>query len=207
MATIMTKTSRLSVSEKCERGRTIITMSTDNPDVPGNAPFVAAFAEAQDGLAAAELALALLRSSLEEGLIRRDGMEKLWDQRIGQLAGFTQAATGGNRVAITGTGFGVRERNAKPQPLPAPSFLTATTNGSPGKTKLTWEPLDGAASYLVEMCPDVFGEAAWTQVDTPTKSSCELNGAEPGKPCWFRVAGVNPTGQSPWSAPACRQVM
>jgi len=47
----------------------------------------------------------------------------------------------------------------------------------------------------------------WTDLPMSTKSSCEVDGAEPGKVAWFRVAAVNTAGQGPWSAPAQRPVM
>jgi len=119
------------------------------------------------------------RGSLNRKLPRRWRSEP---QRIAQLAGFTQAATGGSAVAIASAGFRVRERNAKPQPLEMPEFLRAMTNGSPGKTRLTWQGLDGAVTYLVEMSTSPYGDGEWTQVATPTKSSCEVDGAEPASP-------------------------
>ena len=74
-------------------------------------------------------------------------------------------------------------------------------------SKIKWDPAYGAKSYLVEQSPDPITEKSWVQVDTPTKSSCEIEGAEPGKILWFRVAGVNATGAGPWSEPAKRPVM
>ena len=39
------------------------------------------------------------------------------------------------------------------------------------------------------------------------KSMCDTNGVEPGKRVWYRMAGVNGRGQSPWSEPTPRPVM
>jgi len=57
------------------------------------------------------------------------------------------------------------------------------------------------------MCPDPIDEENWKQTLSATRSSCELDGAQPGKRCWFRVAGISSTGQGPWSHPASRPVM
>jgi hypothetical protein len=207
MAIITTNTSRLSVVEKCERGTTIITMSTDNPNVPGNAPLLAEFSAVQDELYAAELAVMSARQTLAQMVIARDAVEKRWDGKIAQLAGFTQAATGGKATAISSAGFGVRGVNARPQPLPAPENLQASTNGFPGRTKLTWDVLDGAMVFLVEMTLDPNGQVDWKRMKTSTKTTCEVDGAIPGKPAWFRIAAVNPAGQGPWSVAAMRPVM
>jgi hypothetical protein len=75
------------VNEKCESGRSIIIASRNNPDVPGNAPFAAAF---------------------------------------------TQAATGGNPVAITGAGFRVREKLLNNILLPIRRFARCAPPGAGG---------------------------------------------------------------------------
>ena len=205
MALITTNASRLSVVDKCARGTVIITSSTDNPLVPGNAGQLAAFAGNQAALVAKNAEVEVARATLATLLAERDVAEEKWDRGVAHLAGVTEALTQGDRTAMLSAGFGVRGRNTPPQPLSAPEAVQATTNGSPGKTKLRWQGLDGAVSYSVEMntTPDKEG---WRHVTTTTKSSCEVDGAEPGKPCWFRVAGVNPLGRGPWSSPALRPV-
>ena len=207
MAITTTNTSRLPVLNKCERGASIITMSTDNPLVPGNAGQLASFSTAQDALVDSNAEVEAVRAKLAEVLARRDAAEQEWDREIALLAVTTQAATKGDTGAMLSAGFGVRGRNTPPQPLPAPENVTAATNGSPGTTKVRWPGLPGAVSYLVEMSTDPFARTGWRQVATPTKASCEVEGAEPGRPAWFRVAGVNPLGTGPWSAPAQRPVM
>lgn len=207
MAIVTTNTSRLPVTEKCARGATIVTMSTDNPRVPGNAAALAAFSAVQDELVAANLAVESARQTLSELLSRRDDIEKRWDRGIAQFAGVTEALADSDPTGILSTGFGVRITNGRPQPLPAPVGVRAATNGSPGKTKLSWDVLDGAVLYFIEMSLDPGVPDTWQYRTTSTKASCELDGAKPGKPAWFRIAAVNATGQSPWSAPAQRPVM
>lgn len=207
MPIITTHTSRLPVLEKCVRGQIIIGMSTDNPRVPGNAAAVAAFSALQDELVATNAALEVARSTLNELLAKRDTAEKRWDRGVAQLAVTTEALTNSNPVDILSTGFGVRPTDGRPQPLPAPGGLQAATNGSPGKTKLRWDGSHGAVIYLIEMSLDAGDPVTWKFKTTSTKTSCEVEGAEPGKPAWFRIAAVNAIGQGPWSGPAQRPVM
>lgn len=207
MAIITTNTSRLPVVDKCQRGATIITLSTDNPNVPGNAEALAAFSAIQDELVAANAAVIAAQSTLRALLAQRDAVEKRWDRGISQFAGITEALADSDPQAIVSTGFGVRVTTGRPQPLPAPTGLAAATNGSPGKTRLSWSVLDGALIYFVEMSLDEGVPANWRRVTMSTRATCELDGAQPGKPAWFRVAAVNATGQSPWSVPAQRPVM
>ena len=205
MALITTNTSRLSVVDKCTRGSVIITGSTDNPLVPGNAAQLAAFAENQAALVAKNAEVELARTTLAALLVERDVAEAEWDRGISLLASLTEALTQADPAAMLSAGFGFRGRNTPSQPLPAPEQVQAMTNGSPGKTKLRWQGLDGTVSYSVEM-NTTLDPQGWRHVTTATKSSCEVDGAEPGKPCWFRVAGVNPLGRGPWSSPALRPV-
>lgn len=207
MSLITTHTSRLSILEKCSRGELVITKSMDNPLVPGNAEQLADFVQRQEALVAKNAEVEAARTALATVLIERDAFEQEWDRGIALLATFTEAATRGDQSAILSAGFGVRGRNAPPQPLTAPEAVSARTNGTPGTTKLNWTGLDGTVAYVVEMSPDPATPAGWRPVAFPTKASCEVPGAEPGKQCWFRVAGVNPLGRGPWSAPALRPVM
>ncbi len=63
-----------------------------------------------------------------------------------------------------------------------------------------------AVIYLMEM---ILGPAPgeWKFKTTSTKTSCEIDGAEPGKRAWFRISAVNAAGQGPWCEPALREVM
>jgi len=75
----------------------------------------------------------------------------------------------------------------------------------PDQTHL--HPVDGALIYILQMCLQPQPEDGWTDLPISTKSSCEVDGAEPGKIAWFRGAAVNTAGQSPWSTAAQRPVM
>lgn len=207
MATITTNTSNLNVLQKCEKGQSIITKSTANPLVPGNTAALASFSTKQTALVAGNAAVVTARETLTQLITQRNAGEDAWDSEVALLASFTESATGGVATSILSAGFGVRGPGTPPQPLPAPEGVVAGTNGSPGNTKVRWSALAGAVSYLVQVSPDPITAQSWKTVATPTRSSCETNGIDPGKVYWYRVAGVNPVGQGPWSAPACREVM
>jgi hypothetical protein len=188
------------------KGAIFILKSTNNPLVPGNGPCLAAFSAAQTALAAAVQNVASLRDSLRQAVTQRGEAELDWDTKVMCLAAFTEAVTDGGAVAIESAGFGVRAGRTPAQPLGAPVNLMVETNGKPGVSKLTWM-LDGAKSFLVEMTATPDDAASWEQALVTTKATCEIPGAAPGQPCWFRVAGVNAAGQGPWSAVAPRPVM
>lgn len=207
MATITTNISGLNILQKTEKGITLISMGTDNALVPGNAASLAAFSAAQDALFTANADVQATRDTLAHQIALRDAAELDWNDKCTKLATFTQMATGGVETSILSSGFGVRGPNVPKPPLSAPANVSASLNGSPGNTKVKWTGVTGAVSYLVEMSPDPMTPTSWVQVATPTKTSCDAAGAQPGKLAWFRVAGVNNTGAGPWSTPAQREVM
>ena len=186
MSIIVTNTSKLPVLDKLAKGQDIITKSTANPNVPGNTAVLTAFSTAQT---AREVAL------------------ETWTAKLNALASFTESATSGDAGKIESAGFAVRAPRTPPQPLPAPTGVVASTNGTPGHTLLDWPPLAGAKSYNVEISPDPITPTSWAFACSCTTSRADVNGAEPGKLYWYRVAGVNGKGQGPWSAFVPRPVM
>lgn len=207
MANIALNVNRLPIADKVVRGQEIITLSTNNPDVPGNAAALAEFSEAQEALIAANNAYESHREETKNLLDRRKDALAAWITALTGLAGVTENVTQGNPTKITSAGFSVRGEPTPPQPLPAPVNLLAQTNGRPGVTKLSWEAMNDVAVYIIQMSTDPLNEAGWEIVGSSTKSRCEISGAQPGKPVWYRVAAVNGAGQGPWSAPALRPVM
>jgi hypothetical protein len=181
-------------------------MGTNNPLVPGNAACLAMFTTAQAGLVSANEAVNVAREALREAYIDRDAAEAEWDDKVTCLCAFTESATEGNPGAIVSAGFGVRAQRTPPQPLGAPQNVTVQTNGSPGVSRLSYR-LSGADTFLIERSMDPVTPINWEQVLATTKTSCEIPGGDPGKRCWFRIAGVNAAGQGPWSEPASRPVM
>jgi hypothetical protein len=207
MAIIATNTTRLPILDKLMKGQDIITKSTGNPNVPGNAAALTAFTNAQADLEAANTAYESNRQTGVQLLAARDVALLAWNTALNGLAGVTENATGGEAVKILSAGFDVRGPATPKPPLGAPTDLLAMTNGSPGVTKLTWSPLDGARLYVIQQNPNPTVDTGWAQVATSTKARCETNGVEPGSEMWYRVAGVDSTGQGPWSAPTSRPVM
>ena len=207
MSLITTHSNKLPISKKILKGQDVITKSTENPNVPGNEAAVAAFATAQEELIRANAEEMAARGTLKEKMTARDDAAANWMARLNGLAAFTASATGGTKEKIQSAGFRVRAARTPTQTLPAPAKVVARTNGKPGHTQLRWPPLHGAKSYVVQRCADPMTEEGWEFAMSCTAASADVNGAEPGRNCWYRVAGVNGKGQGPWSAPGCRPVM
>ena len=207
MSIIAINVRKLALSEQILKGQDIITKSTENPDVPGNAAAVTAFSTAQTGLETAVAAEIAARTAVPPTMSARETARENWLEKLTALASFTQSATGGDMTKIESAGFSVRPPRTPPQPLPAPTNVKAKTNGTPGHTALSWGPLAGAKSYVVQISPDPITANSWEFSCNCTMAHVDVNGADPGQRSWYRVAGVNAKGQGPWSEPASRPVM
>jgi len=204
---IACKVSLLTIPEKIVKGQDIITKSTNNPLVPGNTEGVADLNTAQTALVAANAAYEAARQTCKQRMADREAATAAWTAKVNALAGVTEAITEGNEVAILSAGFDVVAPRTPPQPLAAPVNVRAETNGEPGHTIVSCDPLEGAKSYLVQKTTDPDAAEGWETVATPTKATCDTNGVTPGTRAWFRMAGVNARGRGPWSEPTPRPVM
>ena len=180
MSTATTNIARLNVVQKLNKGANIIASGTNNPLVPGNGPLLAEFTTAQTELTAKNAAVDAARDALKQAYIERNATETTWNEKVTMLCTFTEVATGGDAAAIISAGFGVRAGRTPTPALGAPDGVLAKTNGSPGITKLSWNPLAGATYYVVEQSPSPITADSWVPVTTSTRSNCETDGADPG---------------------------
>ncbi len=207
MGTIAINTSGLPVLQKLAKGQTIITKSTNNPDVPGNTAVLALFSTAQTKLDAANAKWEAHKQAGAMIMAERDAAETEWDGTIVGLAAFTQSATGGSAPKILSTGFDVKAEPAPPQPVGQVMEVRVSFNGMPGYSKVGWKRESNADAYVVQRSPDPITEASWANQGTVTEAKFEGNGVVPGQKYWYRVAAVNRLGQGAWSEPALRPVM
>jgi hypothetical protein len=207
MKQVVLNVNGLTGSEQIDKGAVVITKSTDNPSIPGTADELAAFVTAHGNLETAHAASEAARAEAKAKTAARAAALRVWKAKLKLLAVKIEDVTEGEEAAVLSTGFELRSDATPAQALGAPLLVQAATNGTPGMTKLSWEPLEGADWYIVETCADPMTPDGWEQIDTPTKANCTVEGAEPGKVRWYRVAGVNSVGQGPWSDPAARPVM
>lgn len=207
MSHIAINISKLSIPDKIVKIQAILGKSTNNPSVPGNADEVADLAAALAALISANGAYEAARQTCKQMMANRETALATAVAKVGALASITELVTEGNAAFILSAGFDVR---AEPTPVPelsAPINVRAETNGTPGHTYVSCNPLTDAKGYLVQKCPDPLTEAGWVTVAAPTKASCDTNGVQPGMKTWYRMCGVNARGQGPWSEPALRPVM
>jgi hypothetical protein len=207
MSILVLNISTLTNPQKLAKGYSVISLSTDNPNVPGNEAPLALFSTAQDGLQAA------FDAAEEARMISKQRTEALqvalaqWATSLSGLGGFTQNATGGDAEKILSAGFDVRGEPAPPHPVGQVLGVRVSFNGTPGYSTVTWNRDPHADAYMVQCSPDPITPTSWVNKGTVTRNRYEGTGATPGQLCWYRVAAVNAMGQGAWSEPALRPVM
>ena len=207
MPTIAANTYRLPIAQKLARGQTIITKSTDNPNVPGNATVLATLSAAQEALAAANADFEAIQLLAKQRLAVRDAALAVWNASINSLAAFTECATGSDPAKILSAGFDVRSAKTPQRPVQQIINVQVSYTGNPGYSEVLWKRDPDADAYRVQRSPEVITETSWEEVGTVTEAKYGGNGATPGQKCWYRIAGINRLGQGPWSEPALRPVM
>ena len=207
MSKIACNVRNLTIPVKIVKGTDLITKGTNNPLVVGNADEIAALTTAQAALVAANNAYEAAQTACKQAMSTRKAATAAWLTAVNALAGVTEAITQGDETAILSAGFDVVAPRTPTQPLEAPNNVRADTNGEPGHTIVSCDPLPGAKSYLVQKSDAPDAEDKWETVATPTKATCDTNGVTPGSRVWYRMAGVNGRGKGPWSLPAARPVM
>ncbi len=207
MPTVAANTYRLPIVDKLVKGQTIISLSTDNPNVPGNEAALATFAAVQADLAEAHAAYFSAVTTAQQLLTVRDGLVAKWNAAVNGLAGFTECATGGVPEKILSAGFDVRSGKTPPRPVAQITRVSVAYTGTPGYSDVTWRRDPHADAYRLQWSPEEITDDGWREIGVVTEASFHGNGATPGQRCWYRVAGVNRLGQGPWSEPALRPVM
>jgi hypothetical protein len=198
--------SRLSIPEKIARARQIIAAMTGNAHFTSPQPPLSALTAATDELEAAANDAQAARQTAKTKTTIQNAKEDLVDRLFSQEGGYVFAVSGGNEAVIQSAGMDVR---AAPGTVGIPSLpqaLGATAGDRDGQMDLSWDPVIEAASYVIETSPDPPTATSWSHAGVSTKSSYTVTGLQSGSRIWFRVASVNPAGQSGWSDPATKIV-
>ena len=197
----------LPIGDKILRGQNIITKSTGNANVPGNAVPLAAFSAKQTAFQTAVADAIAKREAAKNATLVQDTAEGQWRASLMLLAAFTENATGGDAAKFTTAGFEARGTNT-PTPVPEQVLsVNVFVNSTPGHSRVTWGGVERADGFVVQGSPDPITPTSWTQSGVSTKTAYNANGAAPGQKYWYRVAAFNAAGQGAWSVPAERPVM
>jgi hypothetical protein len=205
MALIKLNFARLSVPEKIALTRRIVTKMSGNRLFPTPQPPLTAITGAADALEQAESEAQAARQEAKAKTTTRNNKEDDLGLMT-QAVGYVTAVAGGDEEIIQNAGMDVRATPSASIAPAQPAALSATGGDHDGTIDLSWEPIVEAASYTIEMSPDPPTATSWGHQGVSTKSTFTVTGLQSGSRVWFRVAAVNPNGQSQWSDPATKIV-
>lgn len=195
---------KLSVTEKIQFARQIITSMTGNGAFPAPDPTLAIISTAASELENAYNDANITKQEYSSKILIQNDKEDVLDINLKKLSNYIDSASNGDDALIQSSGISLR---AKPVPLgklPIPEALSAYAGNNEGEIKLVWYRVVGARSYVVEISPDPITQSSWKYVGVATKASMTVTGLMSGVKYWFRVAAVGAAGQGPWSDPATK---
>jgi len=195
----------LSVPEKAARGREIIAALTGNPDFPTPTPTLAMLTTVTDDLATAYQEQEVAKQQAAMKTAAKNEREDVFDRTFAQIAAYVESVAGDNQTLIRSAGMSTRSPTVSTSgKASTPMSLNVTNGDADGELDLSWEPVSGAKSYVIEISGDPPTNDSWKHAGVSTKSSWTATGLTSGTRYWFRVAAVSTGGQSGWSDPATK---
>jgi len=194
----------LSIPDKVQRGRQIVTAMTNNANFSNPHP---PLPEVTAALASLDQNYALLQAAKADVKAKastQDDAEAKVDQILAQLAAYVESIAGNDEKIITSAGLTSKASRSAPTLLSPPQSLSATAGEHEGVIDLSWKKVPNAKSYTIQMSPDPPTPESWTHAAIATASTRTIENLTSGKRFWFRVAAIGAMGQSGWSEPATK---
>jgi hypothetical protein len=205
MSKVRLNLSDLSIPEKIAKAQQVVTALTANPNFPVPTPALANITSAANDLKTAADDVQATRQLGKEKTAIQNQKEAVLDQLLAQSGSYVAAIAGIDEQLILSAGFDVRASTAGPSEPPAQPLSLAAAEGShDAEIDLTWQPVAGAKSYVVEQSGDPVAPNTWAHAGVSTRASYTGKTLISGSRYWFRVAAVNAAGQSGWSDPATK---
>jgi len=204
MAKVKLNFRRLSVPEKIAKARHVVTSLSGNASFPNPSPTLAAITTCINDLEAASALTQTKKQDYQNAVADQTGKEDALDQLMSKIASFVDSVAGNNEMLITSAGMDTRAPASASTVPEVPSGQEATIGDRDGELDLSWDPVPGARSYVIQRSPDPPAATTWTHAGTSTRSSTTITGLNPGTRYWFRVAAIGASGQSGWSDPATK---
>jgi hypothetical protein len=121
------------------------------------------------------------------------------DEAVTKIARFLEAKKNITSAQVLGLGFSLKS-NGTPPAIVAPEDLSATFGDVDGSISLHWNPVAGAAAYVVQYRV-ANANGAWQNSSPVTPSNVQLTGLTPGELYELRVCAVFAGQAHP--GPAC----
>lgn len=196
---------RLSIPQKIAKAQQIAAALTGNASFPTPSPPLAMITAATNDLNTAYAEAQAARQTAKEKTSAQNQKEDALDQVLTQLAAYVESVAGSNEQLILSAGMDTRAAAvAATDPPGPPQGLTPTAGDHDGQIDLSWDPVTGAKSYVIDQSVDPVTATSWSHGGVSTRSNFTAKGLISGTRYWFRVAAVNNNGQSGWSDPATK---
>jgi hypothetical protein len=204
MAKVKLNFRRLSVTEKIAKAQQIVTALTGNASFPNPNPPLATITAGANGLSGTYTTTQAAKQALKTAVADQSAKEDSLDQMISQIASYVESVAGADEALINSAGMDTKAAASAPSMPDTPTSLESTVGDHDGQLDLSWDPVSGAKSYVIQQSADPPTATSWTHNSTSTKSSTTVDGLTSGTRYWFRVSAVGAGGQSGWSDPATK---
>ena len=194
----------LSIPDKVQRGRQIITAMTNNANFSNPHPPLSDVTAALANLEQNYALLQAAKADVKAKATTQDDADTKVNQILAQLAAYVESIAGTDEKIITSAGLTTKVSRSTPTFLSPPQGLSAAAGDHEGVIELSWKKVPNARSYTVQMSPDPPTAEGWTQAAIATASTRTIENLTSGKRFWFRVAAIGAMGQSGWSEPATK---
>lgn len=196
----------LSIPDKVQKGRQIVTAMTNNANFSNPHPPLSDVTAALASLDQNYALLQAAKADVKAKATTQDDAEAKVDQILAQLAAYVESIAGNDEKIITSAGLATKASRSTPTFLSPPQGLSATAGDHEGMIDLSWKKVPNARSYMIQISPDPPTAETWTHAAIATASNRTIENLASGKRFWFRVAAVGAMGQSGWSEPATKIV-
>jgi hypothetical protein len=198
----------LSVPKKIEKGRSIVTEMTGNPNFGGAAgPIKPPLAEITTAVDELEDAHVAAQTGGETETSIQHEKETVLDNKLTQLGHYVEDVANNDPVTaesvVLSAGMSVKKEGEPVGDLPAPENFKADYGSNDGEVDLDCDTVSGASWYIWLASPH--GEDNWflmgdfESVSNASKFTWE--GLTPGVEYDFKVAAGGAAGRGAWSSP------
>jgi hypothetical protein len=205
MAKVRLALQSMTVPQKVQFVREVVTKSTGNPVATGSTPTLAQLSAGADTLEGKALAAQTARDSSAQATAEQDNAERDVDLLMTQFGNFIDIASGGDEAKILSVGLNVRAPSTTPiGELAQVQNLAALVGDNDGEIDVDWDAVRGAKTYEIHKSADPITPTGWSAAGSATKSKSTVSGLSSGTKYWFRVRGIGAAGPGPWSDPATK---
>ncbi len=190
--------SKTNIPLKIQKAKTIVTKMTGNTTFTTPAPSLASITTAISKLESS-YELALDGGKTKKATMRTDATAL--DVLLTQLAAYVQDITAGDELKILSSGMELRNNPSAPQVPETPTDFKTGLKCNEGEARFKWNPVKGAAAYIIQISDTPTDENSWEFYDVITKANYQGGEFVSLTIKWFRVTAVGAKGKSLWSLP------